>query len=68
MIERYDTFNTKVSPYELPFSVFYYQPITPDYHDSHNYDDEDDNNIPVTPVDNFLTYKKVVEYEFVPKY
>ena len=51
MIERYDNFNTKGSPYELLFGDFYYQPIPPDYYDLLNDDDDDINNTPGTPVD-----------------
>ena len=51
MIELYDTFNTKGFPYEILFGNFHDQPIPPDYYDFLNDNDDDDNNIPGTPVD-----------------
>ena len=60
MIERYDNFNTKGSPYELLFGDFYYQPIPPDYYDFLDDNDGYDNNIPGTPVDNVFPDKTVV--------
>ena len=51
VIELYDNFNTKLCPYELIFGDFHHQPITPDYYNSLNDNEDDDNNNPDTPAD-----------------
>ena len=60
-IEQYDTFNTKRFLYELHFGGFHDQPIPPDCYDLLNDNDDYNNNIPGTPVDNFFSLKKGVE-------
>ena len=59
MIEQYDTFNTKGCPNELIFGEFNDQPIPSNYYNFLNYNDDIDNNIPVTPVDNSLLENEV---------
>ena len=54
VIERYDTFTTKGFLYELHFGGFRDQPIPLDYYDLLNDKDDYNNNIHVTPVDNFF--------------
>ena len=66
MFDCYDTFNTKVCPYELIFVGFNDQPILSDYYNFLNDDYGDGSNIPGTPVNNALPYKKGVEYVVVP--
>ena len=50
VIERYDTFNTKVFPYGLLLGDFNDQPIPYDYYNLLNDDNENGINIPGTPV------------------
>ena len=59
MIEQYDTFNTKGCPNELIFGEFNDQPIPSNYYNFLNYNDDIDNNIPGTPVDNSLLENEV---------
>ena len=66
VIERYDTFTTKGFLYELHFGSFRDQPIPPDYYDLLNDKDDYNNNIPVTPVDNFFPFNKGVEDAVMP--
>ena len=54
MIERYDTKDKKGCPDELLFGGVYDQPIPPDYYDLLNDENDDDNNNPGIPVDNFF--------------
>ena len=54
VIGRYDTFNTKGCPDEILFGDFCDQLIPPDYYDFLNDEDDNDNHIPGTPVDNIL--------------
>ena len=61
VIERYDTFTTKGFLYELHFGGFRDQPIPLDYYDLLNDKDDYNNNIHVTPVDNFFPLNKGVE-------
>ena len=51
MIERCDTFKIKGCPDEVLFGNFHGQPIPPVYYDFLNDYNDDDNNIPFTPVD-----------------
>ena len=68
VIERYGTFKTKGFTYEHIFGDFNDQPIPPDCYNFLNYDNENGNNIPGTPVENVLSYKKGVEGEVVPNH
>ena len=54
VIECYDNLNIKGCPDEPLFGDFHDQPIPRDYYDSinDNYDNADNNNTAVTPVDN----------------
>ena len=61
VIECYGNFNTKGCPDEHIFGDFYDQTIPLDYYDFLNDDDDNDNNIPGTPVEDFLLDDKVVE-------
>ena len=61
VIERYDTFNTKVFPEDLIFGYFNDQPIPPIYSDLTNDYDEDG-----TRIDDSLTDNKGVEDSVVP--
>ena len=54
VIECYVTFNTKGCPHELVFGAFNDQPIPPDYYNFLNGDDNDENNIPGTPVNDII--------------
>ena len=65
-IEQYDTFNTKLCPDELIFGNFIEQPITPEYYNSLNYDNEDVNNAPDTPVDYALPENEGVQDALMP--
>ena len=60
-IKRYYTFNTEGYPYELIFGHFNYQHIPPDYYDFLNDDDDNDNNITVTPVEYVFPDNEVVD-------
>ena len=62
LIERYETFNTTGCPYELLFGDFHYQLIPPDYYDFLNGDNDNDDNIHFTPVENILPEKEGVKY------
>ena len=53
VIESYDTFNTKGCRDKLIFGAFNDQPIPSNYYNFLNDDNNDGNNIPVNPVDNF---------------
>ena len=53
VIERYDTFKTKVCPYELLFGDFFDQPIPPDWYEFPKDNDDNNNDTTGTPVDNF---------------
>ena len=48
------------------YSDFHDQSIPPNYYDLLNYDKDDNNNIPGTPVDDVLMDNKWVEYADVP--
>ena len=61
MIERYDNFNTKGFPDELHFGGIHGQTIPPDYYDLLNDNDDYNNNIPGTPVENFFPLNKGAE-------
>ena len=61
VIERYDTFNTKGFPDELILGEFNDQPIPSDYYNFLNDANDDGNNIPVTPVNNYLPDNKRAE-------
>ena len=61
MIELYDTFNTKGCPDELIFGDFNDQPISSDYYNFLNNDNDDENNIPGTLVEDDLPGNKVAE-------
>ena len=54
MIELYDTFNTKGCPDELIFGDFNDQPISSDYYNFLNDDNDDGNIIPGTPIGDAL--------------
>ena len=56
VIKCYDIFNTKGCQNELLFGKILDQPIPPNYYDLLNDDNDDDNenNIPGTPVADFL--------------
>ena len=66
MTEPYETFNTKGCPYEILLGNFYDQPILIYYDYLLNNDNNDDKNIPGTPVDDVLPGKKWVEDLVVP--
>ena len=66
MIERYDTFNTKGCPDKLLFGDFHDQPIPPKYYDFLNDENDGNNNILITTVDDSLPVKKVVEDSVIP--
>ena len=66
VIEWYDTFNTKVCSYELTFGDFNDQSIPSDYYSFLSNDDENDNNVPGTPVDDALPDNKGVEDVVLP--
>ena len=55
----------KRCPYKRIFGDFNGQPIPSDYYKFLNDDDDDGNNIPGTPVDDYLPYNKVVKYAVV---
>ena len=61
VIERYDTFNTKVCPDELIFGNFNDQPITSNYYNLLNDDDDNGNNIHGTPIGDALPDNEGVE-------
>ena len=65
-IESYDTFNTRGSPDELIFGYFNDKTIPSEYYNFLNDDNGDANNIPGTPVDNFLPKNEWVEDAAVP--
>ena len=54
VIERYDTFNTKICLDKLIFGGFNDQTIPYNYYNFLNDDDNNGNNNPSTPIDNFL--------------
>ena len=54
VIVWHDTFNIKRCPYELLFGNFYDQPIPTEYYDFLKDNNDDENNIPGTPVEKFL--------------
>ena len=56
VLEWYGTFNTIGCPDELLFGDFHDQPIPPVYCDSLSDDNNNDNNIPFTPVDDIFLY------------
>ena len=66
IIERYDTFNTKVCPDKLIFEIFNCQTIPSNCYNFLNYDNEDGNNIPGTPVEDSLPNNKLLEDAVMP--
>ena len=62
VIEFYDTVNTKGCPDELVFGNFNEKNIPFDYYNLLNDENDDDNNIHDTTVDNDLLYNEVVGY------
>ena len=68
VIELYNTLNTKGFSYEPTFGDFNDQTIPQDYCNFLNNDNNSGNNIPGTPVENVLSYKKGVEGEVVPNH
>ena len=61
IIECYGTFNTKSCPGELIFGDFNDQHISSNYYNLLNDDNNYGNNIPGTPVENYLLYNKGIE-------
>ena len=66
LIECYYLFNTKVCLDELIFGYFNDQPIPSNYYNFLNYDDDNGNNIPSTPVGDAIPDNKRVEDAVVP--
>ena len=66
MIELYDTFNTKGCTDKLIFGNSNDQPISFNYCNFLNCDNDNGNNIPGNPVECALTDNKVVEDSVVP--
>ena len=66
MIERYDTFNTKGCTDELIFGHFNDKPITSDYYNLLNTDNDGGNNVPDTPVDDAPSDSKGLEDTVIP--
>ena len=68
VIERYDTFNTKVFPEDLIFGDFNDQPIPSTYSDLTNNYDDDGTQIEAALTDNEVvdSYNEGVDNEFLP--
>ena len=66
VIKRYENFNTKGCPDILIFGDFNDQPIPSNYFNILNDDDDDVNNIIVTPIDYVIPENKGVEDAVVP--
>ena len=61
IIELYDTFNTKGCPYELIFGDFNDKPIPSNYYNFLNDDNDNENNITGTPIEDALPDNEGVE-------
>ena len=66
VLDHHDTFNTKGCPDELVFGNFNDQPVPSDYYNILNDDDDNDNDIPGTPVGDTLPDNEGVEYVVFP--